>query len=71
MARKKRPANDAQLRRATSDSEPDGSGSFVEDVGLFEAANGFPHGPTAIVLAIVAAIVIYPIGRFIRFVTRR
>jgi hypothetical protein len=71
MGKKRRRSKDVERRRGTSDSESDGSGSFVEDVGLFEAANGFPHGPTAIVLAIVAAIVIYPIGRFIRFVTRR
>ena len=71
MGKKKRQARDAERRRAAAGPQPDGSGSFIEDVGLFETANGFPHGPTAIVLGIVAALVIYPIGRFVRFVRRR
>jgi len=71
MGNKKRRANAAGRRQATAEPEPDGAGSFVDQVGLFETANGLPHGPTAIVLAIVAALVIYPIGRFVRFVTRR
>lgn len=48
-----------------------GSGSFLGQIGLFESANGLPHGPGAIALAIVAALVIYPISRLVRFVTRR
>jgi hypothetical protein len=52
----------------TTDS---GSGSFAGQVGLFETANGLAHGPGAIAVAIVAAVLIYPITRLVRFVTRR
>ena len=48
-----------------------GTDGFVAQIGLFETANGLPHGPVAIVLAIAAAVALYPIGRLIRFATRR
>lgn len=48
-----------------------GSGDFIGQVGLFETGNGLPHGPGAILAAIAVAIVIYPISRFVRFLTRR
>lgn len=38
---------------------------------MFETGNGLPHGPGAILAAIAVAIVIYPISRFVRFLTRR
>ena len=59
--------------RSTSPSEPvDGpSGSstndFIGQIGLFETANGLPHGP----LEIVAAIVVYPFTRLFRRVRHR
>ena len=48
-----------------------GSGGFLGQVGLFETANGLPHGPAAIALAILAAIVIYPVTRLVRIARRR
>lgn len=48
-----------------------GTDGFVGQIGLFETANGLPHGPVAIVLAVAVAVVLYPIGRLIRFATRR
>jgi hypothetical protein len=70
MARSKRKA-----RAHTSSGDPGsteaGSADLIGQVGLFETANGLPHGPAAIALAIVAAIVIYPISRLVRFLARR
>ena len=55
----------------TRASEPEGTGGFLGQVGLFESANGLPHGPIAIVLAIAVALIVYPIGRIARWATRR
>ena len=63
--------------RSTSPSKPvDGSSGgstndFIGQIGLFETANGLPHGPLEIILAIVAAIVVYPFTRLFRMVRRR
>jgi hypothetical protein len=38
---------------------------------LFETGNGLAHGPGVILAAIATAIVIYPITRLFRFITRR
>ena len=48
-----------------------GTGGFLGQVGLFETANGLPHGPVAIVLAIAAALVLYPVTRLARRLSRR
>ena len=56
---------------ATDDPAASGTGGFVGQVGLFETANGLPHGPAAIALAIVAAILIYPVMRVVRMVRGR
>lgn len=56
--------------RRTS-TRPEGTGGFLGQVGLFESANGLPHGPIAIVLAIAVALIVYPIGRIARWATRR
>jgi hypothetical protein len=56
-------------RRTSTPSE--GTGGFLGQVGLFESANGLPHGPIAIVLAIGVALIVYPIGRLARWATRR
>jgi hypothetical protein len=62
-------------RRGRAEDEPrasgDGSGGLFGQVGLFETANGWPHGPVAIALAIVAAVLILPIRYLIRSLTRR
>lgn len=48
-----------------------GSGGFLRQIGLFETANGLPHGSSAMAVAIVLALVVYPVSRLIRFVARR
>jgi len=48
-----------------------GTGGFLGQVGLFESANGLPHGPVAIVLAIAVAIVVVPLTRLARMLSRR
>jgi hypothetical protein len=53
------------------DGPVSGGGGFLGQLGLFETANGLPSGPMAIVLAIAAAVVIYPVMRLLRMVTRR
>jgi hypothetical protein len=70
MARSKRGARSRGQVGEGGTAAP-GSGGLLGQVGLFETANGLPHGPAAIALAIVAALVIYPITRLVRFVTRR
>lgn len=57
--------------RPKRDDEATGTGGFLGQVGLFETANGMPHGPMAILVAIAAAVVIYPLVRLARFVARR
>lgn len=61
-------------RRRTRGGSADpasGAGDLLGQIGLFETGNGLPHGPIAIVAAIVVAVVIYPITRFVRFLARR
>jgi hypothetical protein len=70
MARSKRRAQ-SQRDLPTDGDRATGSGSLAGQVGLFETANGLPHGPGAIALAILAAVVIYPISRLVRFLRRR
>jgi hypothetical protein len=48
-----------------------GADDFVGQLGLFETGNGFPFGPFEIALAIVAAVLIYPITRLIGLLRRR
>ena len=71
MAKARRGTAGRAPRPITPDDEPAGSGSFMGQIGLFETANGLPHDLIAVVAAIAAAIAIYPISRFVRFVTRR
>jgi hypothetical protein len=71
MARARR---GSRRRRSTATEDPVTSGGtddFLGQVGLFETANGLPHGPAAIALAIVAAILIYPITRLVGMLRRR
>jgi hypothetical protein len=61
-------------RRSTATEDPatgGGTDDFLGQVGLFETANGLPHGPAAIALAILAAVLIYPITRLIGAIRRR
>ena len=63
--------------RSPSPSEPvhgpsgSSTNGFIGQIGLFETGNGLPHGPLEIVLAIVAAIVVYPFTRLFRMARRR
>ena len=64
----------SRRRRATATDDPAPAGStddFLGQIGLFETANGLPHGPAAIALAIVAAVLIYPITRVVGMLRRR
>ena len=63
-------ARDGKTSR-TDDGEARGTGGFTGQVGLFETANGLPHGPMAIVLAIAVALVVIPLSRLARMITRR
>jgi hypothetical protein len=49
----------------------EGSGSFLGNLGIVETGTGMQHGPSAILLAVVAALIIYPLTRFVRWLTRR
>lgn len=71
MARSRRRSGRPARHRSEDGSRPSGSGGFLGQIGLFETGNGLPHGPAAVALAIVAALVIYPIARFVRYLTRR
>lgn len=55
------------------ETRPPGKGSngFLGQIGQFETANGIPHGPAAIALAIVVAILVVPVRRLVRYVTSR
>ena len=70
MARPRR-RSDGRHQAGEGSAPPAGSGSLLGQVNLFETANGLPHGPGAIALAIFAALVIYPISRLERLVPRR
>ena len=47
------------------------SNGFLGQIGLFETANGMPHGPAAIALAVVVAILVVPVRRLVRYVISR
>ena len=55
--------------RPTDDTEATGTGGFLGQLGLFETANGMPHGPLAILFAV--AIAIYPLTWLVRRIARR
>jgi hypothetical protein len=54
----------------TNDGAPDetgfDAGATARQIGLFESANGVPHGIVAMVLAFVLAAIAYPIYRLRR-----
>ncbi len=49
----------------------EGSTSLLGSLGIAETGTGMAHGPTAIMLAVVGALIIDPVGRFVRWLTRR
>lgn len=70
MAREHRVSR-RQRSPSSDDAKSSGTGGFLGQVGLFETANGLPHGPVAIALAVMAALVIYPVGRILGALRRR
>jgi len=71
MAKRRRRSAGPSKRDADDGPAPAGSGGFLGPLGIYETGNGLPHGPTAIVLAIIVAIVVYPVTRLVRALTRR
>ena len=71
MARARRGSRRRQSNATDDPVTAGGTDDFLGQVGLFETANGFPHGPVEIALAIVAAVLIYPITRLFRLLRRR
>ena len=53
------------------DEEAGESGGFIGQIGLAETGSGLSHGPLAIVMAMLVAIVAYPVGRLLRALRRR
>lgn len=56
-------------RRGSEHGSAD-SGDLLRQLGQYESANGWPVSPFGIVMAIVAAAIVYPIARFVRFLVR-
>jgi hypothetical protein len=71
MARSKRRRNDQPRPRSDSESGSGGSGDLIGQIGLFETGNGLPHGPLAILVAVILALIAYPISRLIGLARRR
>ena len=65
--RQSRPTADEPAGR----THADGTGGFVRQIGLFQTGNGMPVGPVEIVLAFLAAVLIYPVVRLTRVVRGR
>ncbi len=60
------------LRRSSNaDPASAGSGGLLRQIALLESANGLPHGPAAIFLAFLLALVVYPVARLVPFLLRR
>ncbi len=46
-------------------------GASARQIGLFESANGVPHGITAIAIAFIAALMLFPVRAIWRALTSR
>jgi len=57
--------------RSTPTSDRQGTGGFWRLVGNSESINGMPNGVFGIALALAAALVVYPVTRFVRWLVRR
>lgn len=62
--------SDVPTDRAAADGTG-GAGGFAGQIGLFETGNGLPVGPVEIALAILAAVLIYPVMRLVRMARGR
>ena len=71
MARRKRIHDRTARSPRAAGSPAAGSGPLAGQIGLFETANGLPHGPVAILMAIAAAVLLVPLTRLVRAISRR
>jgi hypothetical protein len=71
MARSRRGQQRSKSDAPADHAAADGTGGFVGQVALFETGNGLPFGPVEIALAIVAAVLIYPITQVVGMLRRR
>jgi hypothetical protein len=68
--RAKRTGRRIGSRRGADDPTPIDLGETARQVGLFESANGVPHGAFAIVLALILALLLLPMRAAWRALTR-
>ena len=71
MARARRKSRSRRSSATDNAATAGGTGDFLGQVGLFETGNGLPFGPFEIALAFVAAVLIYPVTRFVGRLLRR
>ena len=71
MARSRRGHGEPRSHRPTETVPTGGTGGFAGQIGLFETGNGLPVGPLEIALAVVGAVLIYPVTRLVGIVRRR
>lgn len=73
MTKPRRGTRRRRGRDGAAETHPAGEGAdgFARQLGLFETANGMPHGPVAILLAVLMAILVLPVARFARWLIRR
>ncbi len=71
MARARRGSKRRQSTATDDRATGGGTDDFLGQVGLIETGNGLPIGPIEIVLAYVAAVLIYPITRLVGMLRRR
>ena len=71
MARSRRGHDEPRTDGPTDTAPTGGTGGFAGQIGLFETGNGLTVGPIEILLALLAAVLIYPITRIIGIVRRR
>jgi hypothetical protein len=70
MRKVRRSRRGLKSRPGDADHGSAGSGELLRQLGQYESANGWPVSPFGIVMAIVAAAIVYPIARFVRFLVR-
>jgi len=71
MARARRKSRSRGSSATDDAATAGGTGDFLGHMGLFETGNGLPFGPFEIALAFVAAVLIYPVTRFVGRLLRR
>jgi hypothetical protein len=56
--------------RGADDPTPIDLGATAHQIGLFESANGIPHGPFTIAVALILALLLLPVRAAWRAMTR-